>query len=201
MIKALIPLIFIFMLACGVLAPEEFPETQNTLGWDAYDQGDYTKAIEHFTEAIELESYSTYHINRAQAYMALEDIDNAVKDYRKAVDLSGNEERLSNEMFSLYSQYGVALLVSQRYEDAIVYMDRAFEIYGYSYSSEQKASGTQANNKSIENTSILLPTDPITDEELAWNHWHRGMAHFNLKNLTEAEQDFVLACKLNSDYC
>lgn len=65
-----------------------FAENWKALGTLAYKEGDYNKALEHYSQAIELDpKNAVYFVNRSLTYAALNQWNAATKDAREAVIL------------------------------------------------------------------------------------------------------------------
>lgn len=88
-------------------------DAAKTLGNDAFKTGDYTTAIIHFTEAIELEpDNAAYYSNRSAAYLKSGDKEDALKDGKKCVELKADWGKG-------YSRQGAALIAMGEYAKAI----------------------------------------------------------------------------------
>jgi len=88
-------------------------DAAKTLGNDAFKTGDYTTAIIHFTEAIELEpANAAYYSNRSAAYLKSGDKEDALKDGKKCVELKADWGKG-------YSRQGAALIAMGEYAKAI----------------------------------------------------------------------------------
>src|ERR1700752_4503745 len=61
------------------------------LAKEIYNQGDYLKAIEYYSKAIELNSNAYYYAARAQSYFLVPDFANANIDINKATELKSDE--------------------------------------------------------------------------------------------------------------
>jgi len=88
-------------------------ESAKVAGNDAFKTGDYTTAIKHFTEAIDFEPENmAYYSNRSAAYLKSGDLEKALKDGKKCVDLDVNWGKG-------YSRQGAALVAMKEYAKAI----------------------------------------------------------------------------------
>ncbi len=70
-----------------------YPPLLDTIGTLAYDQGEYEKAIQFLTKAIEKEPYSQSFATRAKAYKALGKEDLAAADEKSAAEWEIKEKR------------------------------------------------------------------------------------------------------------
>lgn len=70
-----------------------YPALLDTMGNLAYDKGEYEKAVEWLTKAIEKEPYSESFVSRAKAYRALGKNDLAVEDEKKAAEWKEKEDK------------------------------------------------------------------------------------------------------------
>lgn len=65
---------------------ESVPKSYNNIGNIYYRRGDFAKAIQYYSKAIELKNdYADCYCNRGVAYEGARNYDQAIKDYTKAI--------------------------------------------------------------------------------------------------------------------
>ncbi len=87
-------------------------ETEKNLGNDALKAGDFAKAAEHYSKAIELNPTNhVYYSNRSNAFVQLKRYEEALSDANKTLELDPKFVRG-------YGRKGVALFFLGRYKEA-----------------------------------------------------------------------------------
>lgn len=162
-----------------------------SIGRDLIVKGEYEKAIEEISKAIELEpKFDTARFYRSLAYMYMEDYEKALPDINRAIELT-------DKVFGYYNHRGSIYLFSEDYQKAIddfsqslaieprnivAYIDRgdAFRLSG------------KYEEAVTDYTSALG-----LDEKLVHVHNNRGYVYYTkLKNNFQACKDFKTACEL-----
>ncbi|WP_337040657.1 tetratricopeptide repeat protein [Emticicia sp. 17c] len=157
----------------------------------AYKKGDYNKAIEYFTEAIEkTPEFADAYNNRGTARLALEDTDGAIADFEKAISLDSDfilakynlAEILSNtdrldESFSLLNT------IQKNYKDSSFYFVTLSNIL---ILKNKFPEATQALQKA-------LVLDKNNDKALT----NLGVVKYQEQNFKEAKMYFEKAITLN----
>ena len=141
---------------------EEKREQENKLtAWDyrnrgrrAYNEGDYRKAVEAYTGAIELDgNYANDYCWRADAYGELGEHQKAIDDYTKAIELDpefANSHRHRGNAYFGLKEYQKALddlteaiRLNPKYKEA--YLDRARVYRALGWEKEARADEEQAS--------------------------------------------------------
>jgi stress-induced-phosphoprotein 1 len=87
-------------------------EVEKNAGNEALKAGDFAKAAEHYSKAIELApTQHVYFSNRSNAYVQLKRYEEALSDANKTIELDPSFARG-------YGRKGVALFFLGRYKDA-----------------------------------------------------------------------------------
>lgn len=181
---------------------EEKREQENRLTvWDyrnrgrrAYNEGDYRKAVEAYTGAIELDgNYATDYFWRAEAYYELGEHQKAIEDYTKAIDLKPKYAKAYNNRGFAYRKLG-------EYEKAIADYDRAIALDpkdAITYNNRGVAYDKLGEyEKAMEDYDRAIALDP----KYATPHRHRGNAYFGLKEYQKALDDLTEAIRLDPKY-
>ncbi|EDR28434.1 small glutamine-rich tetratricopeptide repeat-containing protein, putative [Entamoeba dispar SAW760] len=72
---------------------------------------DYSKAIDEYTKAIQLNQEAVYYSNRSAAYCSIDENDLAIEDAKKAIELDPNYAKA-------YARLGIALTKKHKYAEA-----------------------------------------------------------------------------------
>ncbi len=174
-------------------AIREFVENADKPDWRAYlegtnmaDQGNYSRAIDHYNEAIKLNGkVALYYVGRAKAYQergnlnaTLSDLDKAVKLNSKSPDIllaRGKARALKDDYNGAINDFSQALKLD---ESADAYLERG------------KAESKKENYKA----AVKDLTQAITlDPQLAEAYGYRGLARIHLKDLDGAHEDYQAA--------
>jgi tetratricopeptide (TPR) repeat protein len=173
---------------------QEFVEKVEQPGWlvyqdglNALDNSDYSRAIDHFTEAIKHNGKdATLYVARARAYQekanlsaALHDLDKAVQLDSKSPDVllaRGKARALKRDFNGAVNDFSQAL--KHDAENATAYLERG------------KAQAEKDNHKG----AVADLTKAITiDPELAAAYGYRGLARLHLKDVKGAHEDYEKA--------
>jgi tetratricopeptide (TPR) repeat protein len=132
LIKAVI-LIFIVMPLVSCFADKVDQERE--AGKEYYRQADYAKAIKHFSEAIKQDPdrWKLYYY-RGMAYQGYNQIDSAIIDFSKALELIPKIEKWysklpHDEWADIYLFRGILYHQKSRYESAISDFNQALKLY------------------------------------------------------------------------
>ena len=142
-------------------------------GWTCQNRKEYDKAIEHYTEALNLNpQLVTAYNNRGVAYNNKHDYDRAIKDYTQAIDLDSNHVSAYNNRGSAYNNKG-------DYDRAIEDYNKAIELKP-NYASTYYNRGLAYNNKgdydrAIEDYNKAIELKP----NYASAYYNRGLTYFN----------------------
>lgn len=164
----------------------------------SYKKGDFEKAVNFFSEAIEkTPSFADAYNNRGSAKLALDDINGAIADFEKAVSLDkdfilakynlgdalSNTERLDESLSLLKS-------IEKKYQDSSFYFVTLSNIYiqknSFSEANQvlQKAiSLNQRNDKALTNLGFI---------QYQQKEYQQAKANFEKAIEINANQDFAL---------
>lgn len=181
---------------------EEKREQENKLtvwdyrnrGYRAYNEGDYHKAVEEYTRAIELDGNNANdYFFRADAYGELGEHRNAIVDYTRAIALDPKDATTYNNRGFTYHDLG-------EYTKAIEDFTKFIELNPkneVAYSNRGAAyNGLGEYANAIEDCIKAIELDPKD----ANPHRHRGNAYFGLKEYQKALDDLTEAIRLNPKY-
>ncbi|MBU7016027.1 MAG: tetratricopeptide repeat protein [Theionarchaea archaeon] len=173
---------------------EKSAENYFSIALTAEETGDYTKAIENYSKALELNpKYEDAWNNKGIALDDLGDYREAIRCYDKALELNPNHEKAWNNK-------GIALHKLGKHEEAIKYYDNALDLNpnhenvwnnkGYALYSLGKP------EEAIECYDRALVLNP--NHSSAWNN--KGYALYSLGKPEEAIECYDKALKLNRKY-
>lgn len=132
------------------------------------DIGNFDKAIEYFSKAIEKDSdYSAAYFERGYCYDRIGDLDFAISDFTKAIDYNNKWEIVSNLGLGYYSRARTYHAIKTDDED------RRKELLNFSLSDW---------NKTLE----IKPNQPE-------GYYGRGLVYFDLEDFASALNDFKKA--------
>jgi Tfp pilus assembly protein PilF len=166
----------------------------NNLGAALADDGQYSKAIEKYHKALQINPYyPNAYTNLGFALAKQGKVEESITQFLKALQLKPKDpETLSN--------LGVALLLQNRPEEAIHYLSEAVALNPYLGRAHSNL-GVALNRlgrvqEAIEHYSIALQLDPDSAE--VYNNL--GVALANQGRFEEAIQQFSAALKIYPDY-
>ncbi len=158
--------------------------------------GNYRKAVEDFTQAIELKSNLNFaYSNRCLAYLQLEEYHNAVTDCTIALNfVQDNTEAYLNR--------GLAEYRLGNYQGAISDNNQAIKLKPYdfrAYYNRGIANAALKNHQgAIQDYNLALTQTSQLSTSLADIYNDRGLVNLELQNLQAALLDFSKAIRLNS---
>ncbi len=194
-----IAVIFNFSTLCAPVHSSPMPTVRDILqtGVEAMKNGDYSHAIQYFTQAIEEQpDFAPAYSNRCLAYLQLQDYQNAVADCTTAIDLTPENPEI-------YLNRGIAYYRQGNYTQAIADDDKAIALQPHDFRGyynrgvARAALGDRASAISDYNLA-LTQIPPESNYPLADIYNDRGLAQFELKNLSAAMLDFDTAIRLNA---
>lgn len=148
--------------------PEEFFDS----GLTNYRLGDYQRALNFFTWAIERRAnYSGAYLERGFTYYKLGDERSAIEDYDRAIEINNNWD--GRTLSSAYFERGFAYFYLARKENHSQNMQAAIENW----------------TKTIE-----------LRENYSIAHYNRALAYAALDDRDEAIKDYTRAIEINSDW-
>ncbi len=91
-------------------------------GYDEGEKGNYEKAIDYYTKAIELKpDYAAAYINRGNIYNGLKEYEKAINDFNKAIELEP-------DIAIAYNNRGIVYYRLKKYGNAINDYNKAIEV-------------------------------------------------------------------------
>ena len=166
----------------------------NNLGAALADDGQYSKAIEQYHKALQINPYyPKAYANLGFALAKQGKVEESIAQFLKASQLQpGDYETLSN--------LGVTLIMQKRYAEAIKYLSEAVELNPY-FAKAHNNLGVALNREgraeeAIDHYSTALKLDP----EYAEAYNNLGVALANQGRYEEAISQFSAALKINPGY-
>ena len=159
-----------------------------------YYAGKYSKAVDDFSKAIQLDpNYADAYNNRGVAYYDLKKYDEAIRDYNYAIQFDPNNKQAYYNRGNAYDDLG-------KYDDAIrdynyaILLDpnnkEAYNNRGNAYFKLKRY------EEAIRNYNIAIQLDPNSRNA----YYNRGNAYHDLGRYDEAIQDFNKAIQIDSNY-
>lgn len=177
---------------------EEKREQENKLtAWDyrnrgrrAYNEGDYRKAVEAYTGAIERDgNFASDYIWRADAYNELGENQKAIKDYTKAIELNPRFAAAYNNRGYAYDNLGEYAKAIEDYNTAIKLNPRYVTAYN-NLGSVYHDLGEYA--KAVKECTKAIELDP----KYAAAYNNRGFIYHDLGEYAKAIEDYTKAIEL-----
>jgi len=170
--------------------PEGDPEVYLQLASVAYGNQEYQEAIEHYTEAIQLDlNNAVAYYNRGLTYHRLGQNQRAIEDYDKAIQLDPNDALAYGSRGYAYGHLGESQRAIEEYDKAIQldpYGSIAYYNRGYDYYNLGE------HRRAIEDFDKAIQLDPNYAEAYA----NRGWAYHELGQASSAQQDWGKARSL-----
>jgi len=124
----LVIVLSIFTFSATAQSPKKIYKT----GVDFYNSQNYTDAINQFTEAISLKTdYVDAYVKRAESYVELNNAEEAVADYRRAIAFDSKNEVLYYKAGLIYYELDSDSLAVLMFSNAIVIYKNYLEVYPY----------------------------------------------------------------------
>lgn len=168
------------------------------LGVDKMLTGSYEKAINLFTQAIQLKSdFVGAYSNRCLAYLQIEDYEDAIADCTQAITLvASNAEAYLHRGVAYYRQGSYVAAIAD-ISQAIRLKPEDFRAY-YNRAIALSAIGNHLS--AIRDYNQALSQTPTTaNTEIADIYNDRGLTRFELKDFSGAIADFSQAINLNAN--
>ncbi len=158
------------------------------------DNQEYSKAIEKYTQALELDpSYADAYYNRALTHVDLKQYQEAIADYSRAIEVDP-------EYIDAYNNRGIVHAELQDYDQAIADYSKAIELdinYVLAYNNRGVIYGNLGQyQEAIADYSKAIELNP--NYALAYNN--RGISYQNLERYEDAIADYSRATEINPDY-
>lgn len=207
--RFVINFIFVILINCflAISPVNSLPNSDGFTGDDFLQMGakniqlgNYRKAVEDFTQAIELKSnlknnFNLAYSNRCLAYLQLEEYHNAVADCTIALSFVP-------ENTEAYLNRGLAEYRLGNYQAAILDNNQAIKLKPYdfrAYYNRGIANAALKNHQgAIQDYNLALTQTPLLSTSLADIYNDRGLVNLELRNLQAALLDFSKAIRLNS---
>ena len=189
------------MVERSMLSEKERQERKQMTAWDYrrqgdryYDLGQYAKAVESYSAAIDMQPKTAQFYNdRGCSYNFLEEYNSAISDFDKAIELDP-------KFASAYNNRGCAYNDLGEYDKAISDLDKAIELdpkdaelynnRGCAYNSLGEY------NKAIPDLDTAIELDP----KFASAYNNRGYAYTNLGEYNKAIPDLDTAIELDPKF-
>ena len=176
--------------------PYDVPDAEKYFryGVEAYQRGDFDRAIQDYTEAIALNpDLAGVYYNRGLAYGEKGDHDRAIQDYDKAIVLKP-------DYAEAYNNRGIDYREKGDYDRAIQDYSKAIELkpdFAEAYNNRGNAYGEKGDyGRAIQDYSKAIELKP--DYAEAYNN--RAIAYGEKGDYARAIQDFDKAIALNPDF-
>lgn len=161
------------------------------LGLTFEQRGDFRKAIEVYSQAIESDpQYANAYNNRAVSKRASDDLDGAIADYNQAIDLNPQHA-------PAYNNRGIAKYHSGDYQGAITDFDQAINLNPLDaevYNNRGMAKYYSSNlNEAVADFDQAIGLNP----QYAWAYYHRGLVRRDSGDEAGAQADFAKAQELD----
>ncbi len=183
--------LMLLMVPGGLWA--QSPKKYYKTGQEFLSKQAYQDAIDQFTKAIELKpEYTAAYIARAQVYETLGEKEKALEDYKRTLVFLTKDG-------SIYARAGRLLWELGRYDEAVQMLDKAIPLLKkpvapYRLKVESLlALGRYEEALKTANTLLGLKKD-------AKNYYLHGLAEEKLGKTSAAENDFLMAEKLDHTY-
>ncbi|MDJ0735638.1 MAG: tetratricopeptide repeat protein [Nostocaceae cyanobacterium] len=168
------------------------------MGVKTMQQGNYSQAITYFTQVIQQQrNFAGAYSNRCLAHLQLQDYQNAVTDCTAAIDFfPGNPEAYLNRGIAHYRLLEYAEAIADD-NQVIALQPRDFRAY-YNRGIASAALGNY--QQAISDYNLALTQIPQKSNYLLGDIYNdRGLAYFELKDLSAAMLNFDMAIRLNSN--
>jgi Flp pilus assembly protein TadD len=161
---------------------------------DAYDRGDYDKAIAEYTQAIRaLPNLAILYSHRGDAYDEKGDYDKAIADFTEAI-------RINPNYANAYYGRGYTYIDKSDYDKAIADLNEAIRLYpNYASAYHERAYAYIEKgdyDKGIADANQAIQLNPNN----ANTYRVRGNAYMMKGNFTQARADTNKALQLNPNY-
>ena len=159
-----------------------------------YQEKDYSKAIEHYSNAIKLNpQMAGAYCNRGLAYSNNNEVERAIKDYNKAIEMNP-------EFAEAYCNRGLAYSNNNEVERAIKDYNKAIEMnpeFAEAYFGRAIVYGEKEEfEPAIDDLNKAIELNP----EFAGAYCNRGLAYSNNNEVERAIKDYNKAIELNPEF-
>ena len=157
-------------------------------------KGEYKKAIENFTKAIELdERDKEAYFNRGLAYSCLEEYEKAIEDFTNAIDIDEKHKDayfFRGNIYNFLEEYEKAIEDFTKVIDIDKKSKEAYFNRGLAYGKLKKY------EKAIEDFTKFIELD----EKYKEVYFFRGLSYYSLEEYKKAIKDFKKAIELDKKY-
>ena len=189
--KKLTILILTLFICIGISAQN--PKKSYKNGLKLIETSQYSEAIVEFNQAIELDAvYTDAYVARARTYEKMENLELAVKDYEKAVELA---PRVVDYIF----EAGKNNYKIKNYDKALKYLTEAVTLDNKHFQAHQFKSFTHIKLEEYKN-AVLAIDHALAIEKTFICFYTRGVANDSLGNYNEAVLDYNKAIGLNPTF-
>lgn len=183
---------------------KDYTANKYTLASNAFESGDYNKAIEEYKKINPPTSDS--YIGIAASYQSLNNLDEAVNYYKKAIELNQKNADLPYYIASIYISKNDIASAKPYVEMALVKNPahkQAKELKTYLDAKETETKLTSAiklyDNKKYNEAIVQLDAIIKVDSQNSTAYYYRAMAYDALKNYNKAVSDYKMTLKYAPD--
>ncbi len=185
--------VVVIFLGSGSVLFAQSPKKYYKTGKEFLAKNAYQDAIEQFSKAIELKpEFTDAYIARAEVYETLGEKEKALEDYRRTLVFLTKDGMIYYHAGKLCYDLG-------KYEDAVELLDKAIGVMKKPlapYTTKIHAlMALEEYDKALDAANKLLNL-----KKDATNYFLRGKAYEALKNTKAAENDYLMAERLNSRF-
>lgn len=191
--------VLIFLVCAAMLGFAQDAQEWFDRASDAFDEGNYVRAIEYYGRTVELDpEYGYAYNNRAWAYYFLGRYDEALADLDRALKLGPVDAPAYYGRGVVYEQLG-------RYEEAVGDYTSAIEFdpgYALAYNNRAWVYNLMGDHtRALEDVERAMePIDEDNSFVLPLTYNTRGSIYRELERYDEAMADIERAIELNPDY-
>lgn len=167
------------------LNPNDYKKYYNK-GLAQFKQALYKEAIIEFDKALSLKEDINVYYDKSCCYDKLGDYTNAIQTYKKAIDLTDNEQILSN----IYATLSAYFCRANKFQEAILNANKSLEYNQKNqYALNNKAYALHKSSQKL-NEALTLSNEAIEIEPIINFYYTRAYIKFALQDFEGAIQDY-----------
>mmetsp|Transcript_6828 Transcript_6828/g.11526 ORF Transcript_6828/g.11526 Transcript_6828/m.11526 type:complete len:332 (+) Transcript_6828:127-1122(+) len=171
--------------------PKTLSEYYNYAGVQHYELGQLEEALNHYNLAVNnYQQDGQYFYNRALVKSRLDKVEEAIQDYKKAIDLLGTSEQDSR--YQAFFNRGICFRRIGNLERSIDDFKEAIKMRNDKPSAHNNLGLSYFENEEFEE-ALIHYGKAIGIEPSSVHYNNRGLAYYHFDKLEEAKQDFDLA--------